>query len=53
MSKELEIKTCQACDSEYKLVYHLDKTSGYPKFCPFCGEEGYDDEVVEDDYDNE
>lgn len=53
MSKELEIKTCRSCDSEYKLVYNLDKTSGYPKFCPFCGDEGYDEDEYEDEFEEE
>lgn len=42
MSKEVEKKTCPECESTYKLLYDLDLTSGYPKFCPFCSCEIYD-----------
>jgi hypothetical protein len=48
MSKEIEKKTCPHCESSYKLVYDLDGTSGYPKFCPFCSGEIYDDEDLLD-----
>jgi ribosome-associated toxin RatA of RatAB toxin-antitoxin module len=44
MSKEIENKECQECESSYRLVYNLDDTSGYPKFCPFCSAEIYKDE---------
>lgn len=44
MSKEIENKECQECESSYRLVYNLDDTSGYPKFCPFCSAEIYTDE---------
>ena len=43
MSKEVENKTCECCESEYRLVYTLGDTSGYPKFCPFCGADAYDE----------
>jgi hypothetical protein len=43
MSKETEKVTCNYCESDYKLVYDLVNTSGFPKFCPFCGNETYDD----------
>jgi hypothetical protein len=50
MSKEIEKKTCPHCESTYKLVYDLDETSGYPKWCPFCTAEIYnEDELPEDD----
>jgi uncharacterized Zn-finger protein len=49
MSKEVEKKTCPHCESTYKLVYDLDGTSGYPKFCPFCSGEIYDEEFEEDE----
>lgn len=49
MSKEVEKKTCPHCESSYKLVYDLDSTSGYPKFCPFCSDEIYDEELTEDE----
>ena len=44
MSKEIENRICQFCESEYKLMYDLDDTSGHPKFCCFCGEECYNEE---------
>ena len=44
MSKEIENKECQECESSYRLVYNLDDTSGYPKFCCFCGCDIYKDE---------
>lgn len=47
MSKEINKKTCRHCESTYKLVFDLDNTSGYPKFCPFCSSEIYDDEDEE------
>lgn len=53
MSKQIENKTCKSCDSVYRLVYDLSETSGYPKFCPFCGEEAYDDEEIDEDEDEE
>lgn len=49
MAKIIENKECRVCESKYKLVYDLDETSGYPKFCPFCGSEIYDDEDLEED----
>lgn len=45
MSKEVKKHECLYCDSTYKLMYDLNNTSGYPKFCPFCGAETYDDDV--------
>lgn len=36
MAKEIETIVCEVCESQYKLVYDLNETSGYPKFCPFC-----------------
>jgi len=50
MSKEVETKTCDYCESVYKLVYVLDDTSGHPKFCPFCGEDAYNKEDEADDF---
>lgn len=45
MSKEVEKKVCQQCESSYKLLFDLDSTSGYPKFCPFCGCDTYDEDL--------
>ena len=42
-NKEVEKKECKYCESDYKLIFDLDDTSGHPNFCPFCGEENYDD----------
>lgn len=47
MSKEVEKKTCVHCESTYKLMFDLNETSGFPKFCPFCSSENYD---VKDDF---
>ena len=41
--KEIENRECPDCESIFRLVYNLDDTSGYPKFCPFCSAEMYDD----------
>ena len=49
MSKEVEKVTCNYCESVYKLLYDYDETQGHPRFCPFCGEECYDDELTEDE----
>lgn len=35
---EKEDKICMNCESKFKLMYRLDETSGYPKFCPFCSD---------------
>jgi ribosome-associated toxin RatA of RatAB toxin-antitoxin module len=45
--KEIENKECTECESAFRLVYTLDDTSGYPKFCPFCSAEMYDDKDEE------
>ena len=47
-TKEIETKICEECDSTYKLVYTLGETSGYPKFCPFCGADSHTEEVDSD-----
>lgn len=52
MSKEVEKRTCQHCESSYKLLFDMAMTTGYPRFCPFCAEETYDDDVKYDE-DNE
>lgn len=49
MSKEIETKTCDYCESRYKLVYDLGESSGYAKFCPFCGSDAYDEEPENDE----
>jgi len=49
MSKEVENKLCGSCESDYKLMYDLDNTSGHPKFCPFCASEVYDVEEEKSD----
>ena len=51
MTKEIETKECNFCESHYKLSYNLETTSGHPKFCPFCGEDTYEDEDEFDDED--
>lgn len=50
MSKEVEKIVCSYCESEYKILYEPESTSGLPKFCSFCSEELYSgDELIEDD----
>jgi hypothetical protein len=38
MSREVEKRICEVCESDYKLMYELTSTSGFAKNCPFCGE---------------
>lgn len=51
-TKEIKNTICKYCDSEYKLIYDLAKTSGYFKYCPFCGELIEEQEGEEYNYDN-
>jgi len=51
MSKEVHTKLCLECESEYKLMFDLNGTSGHPKFCPFCAAEIY--EIDDDDEEEE
>lgn len=51
MSKEIETKTCGDCNSVYKLIYDTSKSSGYSKFCPFCGGEMYLEEEYQESED--
>lgn len=44
MSKEIEKVFCQCCESEYKVMYEPENTSGLPKFCVFCSESLYDND---------
>jgi len=56
MSKEIETIICEVCESSYKLVYDLNETSGYAKFCPFCQESpsSTDDKIDDDEgFENE
>lgn len=53
MAKRVEVTICPICESEYKLAFVAEEVSGYPKFCPFCGSEAYDEEHEEEDYDND
>lgn len=48
MSKKIEEIICQECDSSYKLIFQEENTSGYNKFCPFCGAEVYSEEETDD-----
>ncbi len=50
MAKEVSTILCVECESEYKLLFDLNKTSGHPKFCPFCACEAYNED---DDINNE
>lgn len=49
MSKEIENKVCAECESTYRIVYNLEDTSGFTKFCPFCGCENTEPEKYEED----
>ncbi len=52
MKKEIANKLCGFCESEYKLSFSPDDASGYPKFCPFCGNENeveFDEEEQEEE----
>ena len=51
MSKEVEKRICSYCESDYKLMYDLDNTSGHPKFCPFCASDVYEEQVESEDED--
>ena len=53
MTKEVKKCECFHCESIYKLLYDLNVTSGYPKFCPFCGSETYDDEEKFERFDDD
>lgn len=45
--KEVEKKHCPYCESSYKLLYVVEEAHTTPKFCPFCGEECYDEDKLE------
>lgn len=47
--KTTEKHFCNDCESEFKIVFELENTSGYPKFCPFCNSEleDEDDEALQ------
>ena len=45
MSKEVKKCECLYCESSYKLMFDLNTTSGYPKFCSFCSEPLYEEKV--------
>jgi hypothetical protein len=53
MAREVEKVYCQCCESEYKILYEPENTSGLAKFCCFCGDEVFDqdDENSESDED--
>lgn len=42
--KEKLTKICKTCESSYKLLYNDEEVNSLPKFCPFCGEEDYDED---------
>lgn len=43
MAKEVENNICTFCESQYKLSYDAEASSGKPKFCPFCASENYEE----------
>jgi hypothetical protein len=49
MTKEVEKIFCQYCESEYKILYESENTSGLPKFCCFCTEPIFGDDYDEND----
>ncbi len=49
MSKEVINHVCRYCESEFKLSYDPNNVSGFPKFCPFCGEESLAEELEDSD----
>lgn len=51
-SKIIETKICTFCESQYKISYDLEETSGYMKFCPFCGTEHEDEDTNDSDTDD-
>jgi hypothetical protein len=51
MSREVEKRFCDYCESEYKIMYDLNETNGRTKFCPFCGSDVFDNEMSEEDED--
>lgn len=49
MTKEVKKEICSECESKYRLMFDLEDTSGFPKFCPFCGTETCDIRELEED----
>ncbi len=46
-----EHSVCYECESEYKVTFKESATSGFPRFCPFCG--GVIDNKSDDDDDQD
>lgn len=51
-NKEVENRICNFCESQYKLSYSLEDTSGFSKHCPFCGNEHNDEDYDLNEDDN-
>ena len=49
MTKEVDKIFCQCCESEYKILYEPENTSGLPKFCTFCGDEVFNQDSNTDE----
>ena len=53
--REVENKDCKECESYFRIVFDPADTSGYPKFCCFCGgsleDEDDADKLMPDDKD--
>lgn len=52
MTREVKNHTCLHCESSYKLMFDLNATSGFPRFCCFCGEETYNEDLVPEEDDD-
>ena len=48
--KHVEKLVCRYCESDYKVIYYDEESTGQTRFCPFCGEEPHDviDDLMED-----
>jgi hypothetical protein len=53
MSREVEKRFCDYCESDYKVMFDLNEVNGRTKFCPFCGSDAFDDEPLSSDDEDE
>ena len=52
MSRRVDDCQCSFCMSHYKLTFKYGETSGFPKFCPFCGEEQTEALDIDEEFDD-